>query len=134
MLDLLTPRQKVVLDFIVGFIGARQYPPSIREIGTATNIRSTNGVNDHILRLQKKGWLLPRNSTMTARGLVLSAEACKHYGVSMETTNSRLTYRLNALIQQFPAGFEKLLAKCETPLDGATLVLGAVDEIFREEV
>ena len=55
--DLLTDRQREILEFITRSIGARGYPPTLREIGTHFGIRSTNGVNDHLRALEKKGYL-----------------------------------------------------------------------------
>ena len=53
----LTDRQREVLDFISTSIRKRGYPPTLREIGTHFGIRSTNGVNDHLRALEKKGFL-----------------------------------------------------------------------------
>ena len=55
--DVLTDRQREILDFITRSITARGYPPTLREIGTHFGIRSTNGVNDHLRALEKKGYL-----------------------------------------------------------------------------
>jgi repressor LexA len=56
-MDGLTDRQLEVLRFITREIEERGYPPTIREIGEALDIRSTNGVNDHLKALEKKGFL-----------------------------------------------------------------------------
>ena len=53
----LTDRQLEVLRFIARQIEDAGYPPTIREIGEALDIRSTNGVNDHLKALEKKGFL-----------------------------------------------------------------------------
>jgi repressor LexA len=53
----LTDRQKQALDFISRSITRRGYPPTLREIGEHMGIRSTNGVNDHLKALEKKGYL-----------------------------------------------------------------------------
>src|SRR6478736_8081051 len=55
--DALTDRQREILDFITRSIAKRGYPPTLREIGTHFGIRSTNGVNDHLRALEKKGYL-----------------------------------------------------------------------------
>lgn len=55
--DALTDRQREILDFIGKSIKKRGYPPTLREIGAAFEIRSTNGVNDHLRALEKKGYL-----------------------------------------------------------------------------
>ncbi len=53
----LTQRQQMVLDFIQQSITDRGYPPTLREIGARMGIRSTNGVNDHLRALERKGYL-----------------------------------------------------------------------------
>jgi repressor LexA len=53
----LTQRQHQVLDFIRHSITERGYPPTLREIGAHMGIRSTNGVNDHLRALERKGYL-----------------------------------------------------------------------------
>jgi repressor LexA len=57
MADALTQRQRDILDFISASIMERGFPPTLREIGEHFNIRSTNGVNDHLKALEKKGHL-----------------------------------------------------------------------------
>ena len=56
--DELTPRQQEILDFITRSISTRGYPPTLREIGQNFGIKSTNGVNDHLRALEKKGYLV----------------------------------------------------------------------------
>ena len=53
----LTRRQQQVLNFIRESITERGYPPTLREIGQHMGIRSTNGVNDHLRALERKGYL-----------------------------------------------------------------------------
>ena len=53
----LTQRQQAVLEFIVESIQDQGYPPTLREIGNHLGIRSTNGVNDHLRALERKGYL-----------------------------------------------------------------------------
>ena len=53
----LTPRQQQILDYISDSITGRGYPPTIREIGREMGIKSTNGVNDHLKALERKGFL-----------------------------------------------------------------------------
>ena len=57
MAEALTQRQREILDFISSSIVERGFPPTLREIGEHFNIRSTNGVNDHLKALEKKGHL-----------------------------------------------------------------------------
>jgi repressor LexA len=53
----LTARQDQVLRFIRQSIIDRGYPPTLREIGAHMGIKSTNGVNDHLRALERKGYL-----------------------------------------------------------------------------
>jgi len=53
----LTDRQHQVLHYIRQSITERGYPPTLREIGAHMGIRSTNGVNDHLRALERKGYL-----------------------------------------------------------------------------
>ncbi|HEY5958533.1 MAG TPA: transcriptional repressor LexA, partial [Polyangiaceae bacterium] len=65
----LTKRQEQTLDFIRQSIVERGYPPTLREIGEHMGIRSTNGVNDHLRALERKGYL--RREDMKSRALKL---------------------------------------------------------------
>lgn len=53
----LTDRQQAVLAYIEQYVADVGYPPTIREIGVALDIRSTNGVNDHLKALERKGFI-----------------------------------------------------------------------------
>jgi repressor LexA len=55
--DKLTKRQAQVLDVINQSIEREGYPPTIREIGSCLDIKSTNAVNDHLKALERKGYL-----------------------------------------------------------------------------
>jgi repressor LexA len=63
----LTDRQEAILEFIRVSIRERGYPPTLREIGAQMNIRSTNGVSDHLRALERKGYL--RREDMKSRAL-----------------------------------------------------------------
>nr|WP_281178184.1 transcriptional repressor LexA [Thermovenabulum gondwanense] len=53
----LTPRQKQILEYIYDFVKTKGYPPSVREICAATNLRSTATVHGYLVQLEKKGYL-----------------------------------------------------------------------------
>lgn len=57
MRQALTARQQQALDYISYCLRERGYPPTLREIGEHMGIRSTNGVNDHLKALERKGYL-----------------------------------------------------------------------------
>ena len=69
----LTDRQLEVLRFIAREIEGRGYPPTIREIGEALDIRSTNGVNDHLKALERKGYL--SRDPVKSRALIPTPQA-----------------------------------------------------------
>ena len=65
----LTARQQQILDFIEQVISTTGYPPSIRQIGEALDISSTNGVRAHLKALEKKGYI--HRSLRTSRGIAM---------------------------------------------------------------
>ncbi len=73
----LTARQTQVLDFIVEFKGKHGYPPTMREIGDSMNIKSTNGVADHLAALERKGRIV--RETMVSRGIAVVPQTTAVY-------------------------------------------------------
>ena len=51
----ITERQQVIYQFIRETIASRGMPPTMREIGEKVGIRSTNGVEKHLLALERGG-------------------------------------------------------------------------------
>ena len=76
----LTDRQKEILSFIVKESEERGFPPTIREIGEEMDIRSTNGVNDHLKALERKGYLT--RGEQQSRSLVPTKRARLVLGIS----------------------------------------------------
>ena len=86
----------MVLDFIRSSIADRGYPPTLREIGARMGIRSTNGVNDHLRALERKGYLTredmksralrPTTHHDVAQQLPFSATAGAAGGASNDST------------------------------------------------
>jgi repressor LexA len=84
----LTQRQQMVLDFIRQSIHDRGYPPTLREIGARMGIRSTNGVNDHLRALERKGYLTREDMKSRAlRPTNLGTAALGENGVPAEPAN-----------------------------------------------
>lgn len=81
----LTDRQLEVLRFIARQIEEAGYPPTIREIGEALDIRSTNGVNDHLKALERKGFLA--RDPVKSRALIPTAQAREALGERASATN-----------------------------------------------
>ena len=63
----LTKRQRAILNYIEREVRTSGIPPSIREIGVALGIRSTNGVRSHLQALEKKGYI--HRNARTSRGI-----------------------------------------------------------------
>jgi repressor LexA len=87
----ITARQREALSFIGAFVLREHTPPTIREIGKHMGIRWTNGVNDHLLALQRKGLLeigsrsKSRDFRVTGSGwLLLGYKRCDHCGSFVE--------------------------------------------------
>jgi repressor LexA len=78
----LTDRQREILTFIVKETEARGFPPTIREIGEEMDIRSTNGVNDHLKALERKGYLL--RGEQQSRSLVPTKRARLALGLGVK--------------------------------------------------
>ncbi|GHH55415.1 transcriptional repressor LexA [Streptomyces candidus] len=77
--DLLTLRQRAVLDCITASIRTRGYSPSMREIGKTVGLSSTTSVAHHLRELERKGFLhrdphRPRACALTARALALVSD------------------------------------------------------------
>lgn len=67
MRDKLTERQQQLLSYIEHEVNSTGVPPSIRQIGTALGISSTNGVRWHLRTLEKKGYI--QRTLRTSRGI-----------------------------------------------------------------
>ena len=89
----LTDRQLEVLRFIAREIDERGYPPTIREIGEALDIRSTNGVNDHLKALERKGFLT--RDPVKSRALIPTSAAKEVLGGGEQPQRGK--------VLQFPA-------------------------------
>ena len=68
----LTDRQKQILDYIRISIRDNGFPPSVREIGDATGLKSSSSVHSHLTALERKGYL--KRSASSARALTVNEE------------------------------------------------------------
>ncbi|WP_458862685.1 transcriptional repressor LexA [Acidaminobacterium chupaoyuni] len=53
----LSPMRQKILDYISSFTAENGYPPSVREICQAVDLRSPSTVHSHLKILQEGGWL-----------------------------------------------------------------------------
>jgi repressor LexA len=55
--DMLTGRQQEIWDFLVDYVDAHGYPPTVREIGEAVGLASPSTVHAHLANLERAGLL-----------------------------------------------------------------------------
>lgn len=55
--DMLSERQRNILNFVRDFITTKGYPPAVREIGLAVGLSSSASVHNHLRKLQEYGFL-----------------------------------------------------------------------------
>jgi repressor LexA len=72
----LSPKQKRILQFIRKFIGARGYPPTIRDIVAGCEISSTSVVAYNLARLEAAGYI--RRHAKISRGVEFLTSQCSH--------------------------------------------------------
>ena len=74
MSDALTPVEEKVYQYLIEFLAANSYQPSIREIGREFDIKSTKTVSDILGSLARKGYI--QRNQARSRGLrILGAQA-----------------------------------------------------------
>src|SRR5881392_3810757 len=81
---MLTGRQQEIWDFLVEYVDAHGYPPTVREIGEAVGLASPSTVHAHLANLERAG-LLRRDPTKPralelvggAKGAAKSAETVR---------------------------------------------------------
>lgn len=66
----LTERQAEIYGFVRDFIRANKYPPTRKQIADAFGFASPNAAQEHLLAIEKKGWLRIIGHKMS-RGLTL---------------------------------------------------------------
>lgn len=53
----ITAKQKEILEYIKAEILKKGYPPAVREICEAVNLKSTSSVHSHLETLEKNGYI-----------------------------------------------------------------------------
>ncbi len=56
--EMLSERQRAILDFVRTFIKKKGYPPAVREIGAAVGLSSSASVHNHLCKLEEMGFLM----------------------------------------------------------------------------
>ncbi len=65
----LTPKQAEIYDFILQYTKEHGYPPSVREIGFAVNLKSPSTVHFHMKKLEAEGYILKADGKTRAISL-----------------------------------------------------------------
>lgn len=127
----LTHRQAKVLEFIISSLDERGYPPTIREIGTHMEIRSTNGVNDHLKALERKGYLVRDQSKSRALRPLFHPN-----GAPVEAGVSQPQMRAIPLLGQIAAGnpIESINDPNAPTISIEQSLLGSADKLFALKV
>ena len=71
----LTERQSKILEYIRNVTKARNYPPSVREIGEAVGLSSSSTVHNHLNQLERRGLIKRDPSKSRTVQLVQDADA-----------------------------------------------------------
>jgi len=122
----LTEKQSAILKMIIESTVADLCPPTIREIGAAFGISSTNGVYYHLHILITKGYLV-RSTKRSARGINLSRQTREEIGLWPRLTSNRAVLALRRVEDLLAQGIPSVeLSSCTTPGDGAYVALSAV--------
>src|SRR5690606_15608660 len=134
----LSERQRNILNFMYDYVEENAYPPTIREIGEATDINSTSVVNYNLNKLVDAGYL--DRSDKVSRGLRLVA---KIPGKSEKKVRASEVVERVALVGKIAAGLPIEVPEDvahsfddDDMLDIPPFLLGGVDatEVFALEV
>ena len=92
----LTARQVKILKVILEAVETRGYPPSVREIGEATGLRSTSSVHHQLAALERGGFI--RRDPSRPRAIEV------HFDPSTELTMPAVATRSVPLVGEIAAG------------------------------
>lgn len=126
----LSERQRGILKFMEHYVENFGFPPTIREIGEATNIKSTSVVNYNLNKLVQSGHLARLNRK--SRGIRLISQI--PVGVR-EPSNSKRVFLLGEIVAGQPIAIPEDIAHHPDPesaMDVPPALLGGLDaaEVF----
>jgi repressor LexA len=70
----LTNRQRLVLEYVISYIGSHGYSPAIRDIGEGLGIRYVRGVTSHLDALERKGFIRRETASRSIQVLKIPAD------------------------------------------------------------
>ncbi|MBC7173441.1 MAG: transcriptional repressor LexA [Polyangiaceae bacterium] len=131
----LTDRQRAVLEFISSSIDRRGYPPTLREIGNHLGIRSTNGVNDHLRALERKGYL--SREDMKSRTLRLLHASTTNGSISSPEQDNRASILDDLDLVEIPiigrvaaGALTEAVANAEDSVRVDRMMVGGTKDVF----
>ncbi len=80
-----TKKQKLMLDFIDGFVKGRGYSPTLREIMQALGYKSVSTVAKHVDNLVVRGWLVKREGEARSLEVVQPGSQDKPWWSELES-------------------------------------------------
>ena len=89
----ITPKQQEILDYIKNEILNRGFPPAVREICEAVNLKSTSSVHSHLEALEK-------NDKVIAEDAVRLCREVKHIRRKSARITSRALTNISAILLQ----------------------------------
>lgn len=81
MTQSLKPKEKLILDYIEQTIAETGYAPSVRDICSALNVKSTSTIQMYIEKLEVKGFLSKEQGKSRTLRLSRGVDEKKHYSV-----------------------------------------------------
>ncbi len=103
----LSERQRKILEFIVSFFHANEFPPTIREIGEQVGISSTSVVNYNLAKLEELQYISRRKEV--SRGLSLNWDLLQELKLAPATLSAPDDLPTPALRGGEHSGFGSLL-------------------------
>ncbi|MHB8507748.1 MAG: transcriptional repressor LexA [Candidatus Dormibacteria bacterium] len=80
MPEVLTTRQREILDYLKRALAEKAYPPTVREIGLAIGLSSSSTVQNHLNTLERKGYIRRDPAKSRAMELVEKAAPAREFG------------------------------------------------------
>lgn len=81
----ITPKQQEILDFLKKEILSKGYPPAVREICDAVNLKSTSSVHSHLETLEKNGYI--RRDPTKPRAIEIMDDSFNYLRTETEITS-----------------------------------------------
>ena len=85
--EMLSDRQRAILDFIREHVYAKGYPPAVREIGKAVGLSSSASVHTHLHKLEEYGFL--QRDPAKPRAIELTQDSSWRHGKRKKHPSTR---------------------------------------------